>query len=155
MEAAVASKREATTASEVLRHPIRVRILEALNQLDMSPVQFLNSGMARGVPGLKGKDQDAALSHIAYHFRVLAKAGCIEISQTRQVRGSVEHIYGARSRAQFDEEQWAALDLDERKAISKVVLQGFIAQAEGAMLSGTFGGRFGCLSNWTRTAGQP
>jgi hypothetical protein len=138
MKNGTATKREATTASEVLRHPIRVRILGMLNKHDMSPVQFHNLGLVDNLPGLKGKTQEAVLSHISYHFRVLAKAGCIEVVETIPRRGSVEHIYRARARAQFDETQWAALELPEREAISKLMLQSFIAQAEGSLLSGTF-----------------
>jgi DNA-binding transcriptional ArsR family regulator len=141
MATAITVKKEAPTASEALRHPIRVRILEALNQIDMSPVHFLNSGMVDDIDAIKGKSQEAALSHVSYHFRVLAKAGCIEILETIPRRGSVEHVYRAKSRAQFDKDQWDELDLEERTAIAKVMLQSFIAQAEGAMLSGTFESR--------------
>jgi hypothetical protein len=138
MENATATKREATTASEVLRHPIRVRVLGALNKHNLSPVQFHSMGLVNGLPGLKGKTQEAVLSHISYHFRVLAKAGCIEIVETIPRRGSVEHVYRAKARAQFDEKQWAELELAERESISKVTLQSFLAQVEGSMLSGTF-----------------
>jgi hypothetical protein len=138
MATAIEGKKEAPTASEALRHPIRVRILEGLNWFNMSPVQFLNSGMVDQVDAIKGKSQEAALSHVSYHFRVLAKAGCIEIVETIPRRGSVEHIYRGKARAQFDEDQWASLNVDERQAIAKVSLQSFIAQVEGAMLSGTF-----------------
>jgi hypothetical protein len=129
---------KATTASDVLRHPIRVRILGLLNKRDLSPVQFHNLGLVNNLPALRNKPQEAVLSHISYHFRVLAKAGCIEVVETIPRRGSVEHIYRARARAQFDENQWADLEIPEREAISKLMLQSFIAQAEGSMLSGTF-----------------
>jgi hypothetical protein len=130
------------TASEVLRHPIRVRILEALNVREMmSPAQFASENLGRGLPGLKKKSQQATLSHVSYHFRILAEAGSIEEVCRRQVRGAVEHFYRARSRAFFSDEDWAKLDEQERREISKVVLQSLIAQAEGAMLSETFDSR--------------
>jgi DNA-binding transcriptional ArsR family regulator len=138
MASGIDTKREAPTASEALRHPIRVRILETLNKVDMSPVQFLNSGVVDEITAIKGKTREAALSHISYHFRVLVKAGCIEIVETIPRRGSVEHVYRGKARAQFDEQQWAELDVAEREEISKVMLQGFVAQAEGSMLSGMF-----------------
>jgi hypothetical protein len=145
MEATV-SQGERTTASEVLRHPIRVRILEALNTHDaLSPVQFLRGGLARDLPGLKEKSPQAQLSYISYHFRALLDAGCIEIVATRPVRGAEEHIYRACSRAFFTDEQWARLSGEERAGISKTMIRGFIAQAEGALLSDTFDSR---LDRW-------
>jgi hypothetical protein len=132
-----------TTASDALRHPIRVRILEALNTREvMSPVEFLRSGMMRGLPGLKGKVTRAQqMSHASYHFRQLAKAGQIEVDSTRPVRGSEEHFYRAKSRAYFTDAEWREMDKWERAPISKTMLTGFMAQAEGAMLSDTFDSR--------------
>ena len=135
-----------TTASEVLRHPIRVRILEALNTHDiLSPVEFLHKGFARGVPGLQGRTLDAQMSNLSYHFRVLVEMDCIVLVATRPVRGSEEHFYRARSRAYFTDEEWSALGREERAAISKTMLQGFMAQAEGALLCDTFDSR---LDRW-------
>jgi hypothetical protein len=131
-----------TTASEVLRHPIRVRILEALNTRDrVSPVGFLRAGLAWDLPGLKGKSIQAQMSHVSYHFRELAKAGCIEVVDTRAVRGSQEHFYRASARAYFTDAEWAALSISERREISKTMFRGFIAQGEGALLSDTFDSR--------------
>ncbi len=131
-----------TTASDALRHPIRVRILEALNTRDtMSPVEFIRSGMLWGLPGIKGKSIAAQMSHASYHFRALAAAGCIELVGTRPVRGSEEHLYRANSRAYFTDAEWEKMDAAERADISKTMLSGFIAQAEGAMLLDTFDSR--------------
>jgi hypothetical protein len=138
-----------TTASEAMRHPIRVRILEALNTRDtLSPVEFTRKGLARDVPGLKGKSIQAQMSHISYHFRALAKAGCIEVVATRPVRGSEEHFYRACARAHFGTEEWAELSDAERRGISKTMLQGFIAQGEGALLSETFDSRMDRWLAW-------
>ena len=30
---------------------------------------------------------------VAYHVRVLRKLGCVELADTRQRRGAVEHVY--------------------------------------------------------------
>jgi predicted ArsR family transcriptional regulator len=35
---------------------------------------------------------------VAYHVRVLRKLGCIELVETQQRRGTVEHIYRAVDR---------------------------------------------------------
>lgn len=128
-----------TTVSEALRHPIRVRILEALNTHDvLSPVEFLHKGFALGVPGLEGKALDAQMSNVSYHFRVLTDMDCILLVATRPVRGTEEHFYRAKSRAYFTNEEWSALDREERAALSKTMFRGFLAQAEGALLYDTF-----------------
>jgi hypothetical protein len=132
---------------DVLRHPIRVRILEVSNEIDISPIQFLHSDFADGLLDAAA-DAQRQLSFVSYHFRVLSEAGCIKVVDTRPVRGAVEHIYRGTARAYFTDEEWAHLGYDERTAISRTMLQGFIARAEGATLSGTFDSRIDRWLAW-------
>jgi hypothetical protein len=53
------SERDKSTATTVLAHPLRVRILEVLNQGDMSPVEFCREGFA---------PEGMEVSHVAYHW---------------------------------------------------------------------------------------
>jgi DNA-binding PadR family transcriptional regulator len=72
--------------SAVLRaaaHPIRVSVLRVLAQRTMSPVELSRS---LGRP-------DWSLGVIAYHVRLLASHGIIELVQTIQRRGAIEHRY--------------------------------------------------------------
>jgi DNA-binding HxlR family transcriptional regulator len=72
--------------SAVLRaaaHPIRVSVLRVLAQRTMSPVELSRS---LGRP-------EWSLGVIAYHVRLLASHGIIELVQTIQRRGAVEHRY--------------------------------------------------------------
>lgn len=62
------------------------------------------------------------------------------------MRGAEEHFYRACSRAYFTDAEWAELSEDERSEISKTMFRVFIAQAEGALLSGTFDSR---LDRWS------
>lgn len=130
--AAAAEKRK--TAAEALRHPTRVRILEVLNERDMSAVQFANAGYV-GVP-----DQNV-MSSVAYHFRELTKAGAIVQVERHKRRGAVETVCRGAARAYFSDGEWADLTEEERKAISKVVYQGMFARVESAMIENTFDGR--------------
>jgi DNA-binding transcriptional ArsR family regulator len=41
------------------------------------------------------------LSNVAYHFRVLAQSGVIELVTTRPVRGSTQHFYGVSLEADW------------------------------------------------------
>lgn len=122
------------TAAEALRHPIRVRILEVLNEYDMSAVQFANAGYA-------GEPDERVLSSVAYHFRILRHVKAIVPVKNRQVRGAVETTCRGAARAYFSDEAWAEIPLDERKAISRVMYQGLFARVESAFIEDTFDNR--------------
>lgn len=142
MEEAKPSKAEDTTCSP-LSHPLRVRILEIVNEHPMSPVQFVNLGFA---PECESKQQ--ALSYTSYHFRALEKAGCIEIIETKQRRGATEHIYGGRSRVFFSDEEFEQLPAGQRAKLSRTSFQGLVARTDGAMRTGTFDARLDRHLTW-------
>lgn len=122
--------------SAALRHPLRVRILEVINEQDMSPSQFMFRRLAPDA-GVSQK----ALSAIAYHFRQLAELGCIEVVDTIARRGATEHIYRGAVRAYFTDEEWEELSQRERCLISRTVYQGLAARAESAFMAHTFDSR--------------
>jgi DNA-binding transcriptional ArsR family regulator len=124
------------TASAALRHPMRVRILEVLNERDMSPVEFLHLGLAPKV-----EKSQLTLSHISYHFRQLAEDGCLEIIERVPRRGATQHVYRGCARACFSDEEWAQLTPDEQRHYSRAIYQGIAARAEGAMMADTFDSR--------------
>ncbi|HKF82483.1 MAG TPA: hypothetical protein VKB23_05940 [Solirubrobacterales bacterium] len=123
-------------ASEALRHPIRVRILEVVNERDISPSQFMQMGFA---PELEHSQK--TLSQLSYHFRKLLEYDCIEIKERIPRRGATEHLYSSRARAYFTDEEWTALTQRERCLISRTMYQGLAARAEGAMIAHTFDSR--------------
>ncbi len=131
---------EGTTASNALGHPTRVRILEVVNEQDMSPIQFVHSGLAPA-EAFEERDEAGALSHVAYHFRVLRELGCVVQVDSAARRGATEHVYRGVARAYFSDEEWARLPGELRCRISRTMLQGMIARAEGAILAGTFDSR--------------
>jgi DNA-binding transcriptional ArsR family regulator len=133
------AERDRSTAATVLAHPLRVRILEVLNQRDMSPVEFCRDGFA---------PDGIEVSHIAYHFRELAEYGALEVLERNPRRGSVEHVYRGLGRAYFSDRHWDELDRDERVRLSKTMVQGLIARIEGALLSDTFDSRVNRHLTW-------
>lgn len=135
-KAVVGKKSEKPMASAALRHPLRVRILEVVNEQDMSPNQFMLRQLAPDVE-ISAK----TLSSISYHFRELAKMGCIEVARTHARRGATEHVYTGKARAYFTDEEWAELTQRERCLISRTMYQGLAARAEGAMMAHTFDSR--------------
>ena len=123
--------------SHPVSHPLRVRILEVANEIDVSPSDFIHGGF---VPAdiARGRDFQNLLSMVAYHFRGLAQVGAVEEVGTGQVRGATEHFYRGKAVAYFTDEQWAALPMEARVQISRVMYQGMVARIESAMLTGTF-----------------
>lgn len=115
---------------------MRIHILEIVNERDMSPIQFMHLGLAP-----KFDRSKKSLSHIAYHFRQLEKAGCLEIVERVPRRGATEHVYRGRARAFFSDAEWPAMTPRERCLISRTMYQGLAARAEMAMLSHTFDAR--------------
>lgn len=145
-EAVTGEVRLDKTACDALKHPIRVRILEVLCEGDISPIQFLHRGLLP--PGVEFEDDQNAVSTISYHFKVLVKAGCIELVDTRQRRGATEHIYRSKALAFHTDEEFAAMSFEERRAISRSTLQTLIARADGALIAGTFDNRVDRHLSW-------
>ncbi len=136
MEATAQSNEGKETTCSPLSHPLRVRILEVVNEHPLSPVGFINAGFAPVID-----DKQKALSMVSYHFRTLEKAGCIKIVDTRQVRGATEHIYGGCSRVFFSDEDFEALPAEQRQTLSRTSWQGVVARTDGAIRKGTFDAR--------------
>lgn len=137
------SPKEKATVAEAVRHPIRVRILEVLNERDMSPTDFVNQGYADFYFG-----QRPSVSHVAYHFRELAQFGCLEAVAWRKARGAVGTTYRGVARDEFIGEEWTGLSTAEQRAISRAVAQGLIARIDGAMTAETFNSRDNRHLSW-------
>lgn len=144
-----ADKREPKDQSvcQALKHPIRVRILEALCEEDMSPIQFLRRGLLPPGFDFEG-DEKNALSHIAYHFKELLKADCVVLTETIPRRGTTEHVYRSKMLALHTDEDFEKLSVEVRRQISRSTLQMLIARADGAIYQGTFDKRADRHLSW-------
>jgi hypothetical protein len=120
-------KKRGQTLCGVLKHPLRVRILEVLNEGPKSPSQFVEEGL---VPEAHYDHYQQALSLAAYHFRELEKQGCLRIVDTIPRRGATEHVYEGTARVYFTDEEFEQLSLDERSQFSRISFQGWIARAD-------------------------
>jgi hypothetical protein len=131
-------------ASAALRHPLRVRILEVVNERDISPSQFMVQKLAPDV-----EISPKSLSQLSYHFRELARYGCLEVVDRVPRRGATENVYRGTVRAYFTDDEWDELTHRERCLISRTVYQGLAARAESAMLAHTFDSRTDRHLSWT------
>lgn len=71
---------------KALAHPLRAKALPLFAEGTVSPIQ-----VARRL--------DVDVSHLAYHIRVLRRLGFIELVETKQRRGALEHFYRATNLA--------------------------------------------------------
>jgi hypothetical protein len=129
----VRSSKEHATLAEPVSHPLRVRILEVLNERDMSPSEFVEAGHADFFFGHRPN-----VSHLAYHFRELADFKCLEAIDWKRSRGSVATTYRGVARAEFGDEEWAELPPERKRQIARTVAQGLMARIDGAFMSQTF-----------------
>jgi hypothetical protein len=132
----VRKPKDNATVAEAVRHPLRVRILEVLNERDMSPTEFVNQGYADFFFGYRPD-----VSYVSYHFRELDDFGCLEAVAWRRSSGSVATVYRGVARDQFIGEEWTSLSAEEQRVMSRVVSQGLIARIDGALMAETFNSR--------------
>jgi len=131
-------KKRAETICAVLKHPLRVRILEVLNEGPRSPSQFVEEGL---IPKQHYTTYQQALSLASYHFRELEKEGCLEVIESIPRRGAVEHVYRGLARVFFNDAEFEATSQEDRRELSRISLQGLIARADRAISDDTFDGR--------------
>jgi DNA-binding transcriptional ArsR family regulator len=111
--------------AKALSHPMRARILAILNNRTASPNEIAEM-------------IDERLPNVSYHVRVLLDLGCIELVDTAQRRGAIEHYYQALVRPFFSDRDWKRLPKSGRQSISDSALQIIWEDVSDAMNAGTF-----------------
>ncbi len=132
-----------SSLTEAVSHPLRVRILEVLNEVDMSPAEFVDGGFADFFFGRRPNVND-----VAYHFRTLIQFGCLFVVDKRPSGGSVKNTYRGSVRAEFIGSDWTGLSEEEQREIAKTVLQGLIARVDGAVIADTINAREDRQISW-------
>jgi DNA-binding transcriptional ArsR family regulator len=95
----MAKKEQSITEPDVVRalaHPLRVRLLNILDQRTASPRELATE---LGQP----------LGNVSYHVRVLASLGMVKLVSRKQRRGAIEHFYRAVTRPVITEQGWGRL----------------------------------------------
>lgn len=122
-----------------LAHPLRVQILEVLNERQASPNELMD---LLGYP----------LGNVAYHTRVLEKCGCIELVTTERRRGAVEHFFRAKPRSYIGHQDWRKVPRSVRSEVSGASLEAFNDRAIDALEAGTIDDREETTLSWTTMA---
>lgn len=106
-------------------HPLRMRLISLLEQRTASPKMLADQ-------------LDVSLGVVAYHVRTLCTLGAVELVETRQRRGALEHYYRANAHPRYSDEAWAQLDVVSKQRVLNGVLSEAHADATSAAAAGGF-----------------
>lgn len=122
--------------AKAVAHPLRVRILAALNEAEMGPAEFTR------------RNPDVDLRDVSQHFRRLRDMDCIELVGRRPGRGG-ERVYRAVRRAMFDLSTWQAVPPERRRGVTGEVLSTYLNRVAQAAETGTLDTREERWVSWT------
>jgi DNA-binding transcriptional ArsR family regulator len=122
-----------------LAHPLRVSVLEMLNEGEGSPKEMA---------GRLGEP----LGTVAYHCNVLASCGCIELVRREPRRGAMEHFFRAVPRSYIGHQSWRKVPRSVRGQVTGAALATFMDRAVAAMRAGTIDDREDSTLNWMTLA---
>ncbi len=110
-----------------MTHPTRLRTMTALAERTATPREI-------------AEEIDEPVNNVAYHVKILAKLGCVELIETRPAGGGrvAEHVYRATQMAYFDDDAWAQLGERERLNVVAAIMNQVTEDVAQAMASGTF-----------------
>jgi DNA-binding transcriptional ArsR family regulator len=92
--------------AKALAHPLRLQILEILQERDASPSEI-------------AEEIDAPLGNVSYHVRQLASFGLVKLVRETPRRGAVEHHYRAEARPRITDGAWEAMpDIVKQAAVA-------------------------------------
>jgi DNA-binding transcriptional ArsR family regulator len=109
-------------------HPIRARAMMILGSRVASPKEI-------------AEELGEPIGKVSYHVRELRDSGLIELVETDDRHGGIQHFYRATRLAILDYEGMAAQDSAERAASSSVVLNLMFADLAKAVAEGTLDSR--------------
>jgi DNA-binding transcriptional ArsR family regulator len=113
--------------AKALAHPLRTRILAALEGRTASPSEL-------------AAELDAPLGVLSYHVRRLTALGFVKLVKRVPRRGAVEHYYTATSRPRITDEAWGSVPTVVKQATVSAALDQIGACVGAAAASGGFDG---------------
>lgn len=125
-----------TRMAKALAHPLRAKVLTRLNQGVASPNEL-------------SRELDEPLGNVSYHVKALLELGCIELVDTAQRRGAIEHYYRALTRARIDDSAFKKLPESIRGELAAQVVNNAIADVTAAFEAGTITHRAETHHSWT------
>jgi len=126
-----------TRMAKALAHPLRARILTRLNERVASPNEL-------------SRELGEPLGNVSYHVKALLELRCVELVDTAQRRGAIEHYYRAITRARLDHSAFKKLPASVRGEISGQTVEEAIGDISQAFKAGTFDARTDRHASFTR-----
>jgi DNA-binding transcriptional ArsR family regulator len=126
-----------TRMAKALAHPLRARILNRLNERVASPNEL-------------SRELGEPLGNVSYHVKALLELRCVELVDTAQRRGAIEHYYRAITRARLDHGAFKKLPASVRGEISGMTVEEAIGDVAQAFKAGTFDARTDRHASFTR-----
>jgi DNA-binding transcriptional ArsR family regulator len=120
---------------KALAHPIRVQILEALQERVASPTEL-------------SKEMEESLGVVSYHANTLVGCGCLELVRTQPRRGALEHFYRATPRSFIGHQDWRRAPRSVLGGVTSAAVGTFVDQAAAAIEAGTIDARDDTTLNW-------
>jgi len=118
-----------------LAHPMRVRILEALQGRTASPTEL-------------AREFNESLGVVSYHANALLDVECIEQVRTRPKRGTIEHFYTALPRSFIGHQDWRRAPVSVRAGVTSEALRTFVDKVGEAIDADTIDRRDDTTLNW-------
>lgn len=111
--------------AKALAHPLRTRILAALEGRTASPSELAG-------------ELDAALSVVSYHVRRLESLGFLKLVRSEPRRGAVEHYYRTTGRPRITSAAWGKLPTIVKDASIKAAVDQIGAYVAAGAAEGGF-----------------
>jgi predicted ArsR family transcriptional regulator len=126
---------EQKSPGEVLRHPLRTRILIACTERPTAIREFAEQA------GVK-------LPKARYHFHKLERHGYIRIARKEPVRGAYKHLFVATRLGVITDAEFGALKAEEQRRLSTALVTTFHGRCLTALRAGTFDSRVDSHFSW-------
>jgi DNA-binding transcriptional ArsR family regulator len=110
---------------KAMAHPLRLRILAALEHRTASPSELAD-------------ELDAPLGNVSYHVRQLHGLGLLKLVKETPRRGAVEHYYRLEARPHITDQAWNAAPPIVKEAVIGGVISKASEQVNRAVEAGGF-----------------
>jgi DNA-binding transcriptional ArsR family regulator len=121
---------------EALRHPLRLRIVAACYEREVTPKEIADQ-------------EKLSVRTINNHFRALEKANYIRRTRSDMVNGLRRHFYVAMRQALLTDSEFAQMPMDARREASGAVLRDLLGNCREALLKGTLDARPDSHLTWS------
>jgi len=121
---------------KALSHPLRVTILDYMNEREWSPREI-------------EKETGEGLSQVSYHVKVLKDFELIEMTKTAPRRGAVEHYYKAVERAFVPSGMAKHIPKSAQSIIGNGIMEKIDKDVAASLKSGRFYARDDWHTSWT------